>query len=99
MIMRVATNSDVEFIVAAYASAFAFSRTRTAEYIEHTCLSNFHVIEHSGRQAAVLALIETGHWFAGKIVPACNIAHVAISPEYRGFGIAGTILDFAASES
>jgi predicted acetyltransferase len=98
-IMRVAINSDVDFIVAAYASAFAFSRTRTTEYIEHTGLSNFHVIEHSGRPAAVLALIETGHWLGGRVVPACNIAHVAISPEYRGLGIAGTILDFAASES
>lgn len=97
--MREAVNSDVEFIVAAYASAFAFSRARTKEYIENTGLSNFHVIEHGGRPAAVLALIETGHWFAGKIVPACNIAHVAISPEYRGIGIAGTILDFAAAEA
>ncbi|KAA3507484.1 GNAT family N-acetyltransferase [Agrobacterium rosae] len=97
--MRVATKSDVEFIVAAYASAFAFSRDRTTEYIEQTGLSNFHVIEHAGSRAAVLALIETGHWFSGKIVPACNIAHVAISPEYRGLGIAGTILDFAASEA
>ena len=97
--MRVATNSDIEFIVAAYASAFAFGRDRTTAYVEHTDVTNFHVIEHSGRPAAVLALIETGHWLGGRIVPACNIAHVAIMPEYRGLGIAGTILDFAASEA
>lgn len=97
--MRLATSSDVEFIVAAYASAFAFSRARTTEYIENTGISNFHIVEHAGSPAAVLALIETGHWFAGKVVPACNIAHVAISPQYRGIGIAGTILDFAAAEA
>ncbi|SDO01408.1 enhanced intracellular survival protein Eis [Ensifer sp. YR511] len=97
--MREAINSDVDFIVAAYSSAFAFSRVHTTEYIELTGLCNFHVIEHGGRPAAVLALIETGHWFAGNVVPACNIAHVAIIPEYRGTGIAGTFLDLAAAEA
>lgn len=96
---RQADSGDIDFIVAAYGSAFAFSRGRTIEYLQNTGLDNFHVIEHAVRPAAVFALIETGHWFAGRVVPACNIAHVAISPEYRGTGLAGTILDVAAAEA
>lgn len=96
---REANSEDIDFIVAAYSSAFAFSRGRTVDYLQNTGLSNFHVIEHAARPAAVFALIETGHWFAGRVVPACNIAHVAISPEYRGTGLAATILDVAAAEA
>jgi predicted acetyltransferase len=99
MSAREATSRDIDFIVAAYASAFAFSRNRTNEYIENTGLSNFHVIEQASSPAAVLALIDTGHWFGGRAVPACNIAHVAITPEHRGSGLAATILDFAYAEA
>jgi predicted acetyltransferase len=99
MSAREANSLDIDFIVAAYASAFAFERSRTLEYIENTSLSNFHVIEQPTGPAAVFALIETGHWFGGRPVPACNIAHVAIMPEHRGSGLAATILDFACAEA
>lgn len=99
MSVRGAVASDVNFIVEAYASAFAFSRDRTVTYINNTGLPSFHIIENDSQQAAVFALIETGHWFGGQVVPACNIAHVAISPEHRGTGLAGKILDFACEEA
>lgn len=99
MPVRKAGETDIDFIAGAYASAFAFTRNRTAEYIEDTGLSNFHIIEQESNPAAVFALIETGHWFGGKVVPACNIAHVAISPEHRGSGLAAAILDFACEEA
>ncbi|MGV1885866.1 GNAT family N-acetyltransferase [Rhizobium sp. 23-156E] len=89
----------MDFIARAYASAFAFTRKRTVDYIEDTGLPNFHIIEQGTRSAAVFALVETGHWFGGKVVPACNIAHVAISPEHRGSGLAATILDFACDDA
>ncbi|WP_275787574.1 GNAT family N-acetyltransferase [Pararhizobium gei] len=94
---RKACANDIDFIASAYASAFAFNRARTVDYIDRTGLDSFYLIELDGLPAAVFALIETGHWFAGKVVPACNIAHVAISPEYRGTGLASTILDVAAA--
>ena len=99
MSVREAEKRDIDFIVGAYASAFAFSRERTTFYIENTGLTNFHIIESATSPAAVFALIETGHWFGGKVVPACNIAHVAIRPEYRGSGLAATILNFACEEA
>lgn len=99
MSMRGADSRDMDFIVHAYASAFAFGRNRTIEYVENTGLSNLHVIEQASGPAAVFALIETGHWFGGRVVPACNIAHVAIIPEHRGSGLAATILDFACAEA
>ncbi|MGO7216283.1 GNAT family N-acetyltransferase, partial [Rhizobium ruizarguesonis] len=36
-------------------------------------------------------------WFGGRAVPACNIAHVAILPEYRGLGLADAILEDAGA--
>ncbi|EHJ95566.1 GNAT family N-acetyltransferase [Agrobacterium tumefaciens] len=99
MSIREALQTDVDFIRSAYASAFAFTRRRTIQYIEDTDLSNFHIIEQGSERAAVFALIETGHWFGGRVIPACNIAHVAISPEHRGSGLAASILDFAGDEA
>jgi predicted acetyltransferase len=94
-----ADSGDSDFIVAAYASAFAFSRGRTIKYLQNAGLDDFHVVEHAARPAAVFALVETGHWFAGRVVPTCNIAHVAISPDYRRTGLATAILDVAAAEA
>jgi predicted acetyltransferase len=99
MSIREAVETDVDFIVKAYASAFAFTRSRTVQYIEDTGLSNFYIIEKGSDPAAVFALIEAGHWVGGKVIPACNIAHVAISPEHRGSGLAALILDFAGKEA
>lgn len=97
--MRIATKADIDFIADAYACGFAFPRDRTAAYIADTGLSNFHIIEQGSDRAAVFALMDTGHWFGGKVVPACNIAHVAIQPEHRGSGLAAVILDCACKEA
>ncbi|WFR99573.1 GNAT family N-acetyltransferase [Rhizobium tumorigenes] len=99
MSVRQAVEIDVDFIVKAYASAFAFTRSRTVQYIEDIGLSSFHMIEQGSEPAAAFALIDTGHWFGGNVIPACNIAHVAISPEHRGSGLAASILDFAGEEA
>jgi predicted acetyltransferase len=99
MTVREAVETDIDFIVRAYASAFAFTRNRTVQYIEDTGISSFHMIKQGSEPAAVFTLIETGHWFGGKVIPACNIAHVAISPEHRGSGLAASILDFAGEEA
>jgi predicted acetyltransferase len=99
MLVRGAVETDIEFMVSAYASAFAFGRERTEGYIQDTGLANFYVVEADDVPAAVFALISTGHFFGGAAVPACNIAHVAISPEHRGAGLAATILDAALHEA
>lgn len=99
MRIRGVGESDIEFAVSAYASAFAFDRARTVSYIVNTGLANFYVVENGAAPAAVFALIDSGHFFGGVAVPACNIAHVAISPEYRGAGLAATILEAGLQEA
>ena len=46
----------------------------------------------SGRLVAKATDREQGHWFGGRLVPACGIAGVAVEPELRGTGLAREVL-------
>ncbi|MBY3265144.1 GNAT family N-acetyltransferase [Rhizobium laguerreae] len=97
MTSRIAATQDADFIVKAYATSFGFTVQQTEAYVGKMGLENFYIADHEDRPAAVFALIATGHWFGGRAVPACNIAHVAILPEYRGLGLADAILEDAGA--
>lgn len=99
MSQRMASEGDIDFIATSYREAFAFTRSQTLDYIGSVGLNSLHVVEVEQRPAAVFALIDAGHWFGGKVVSACNIAHVAICPEHRGSGLAATILDMACAKA
>ncbi|SKA24265.1 GNAT family N-acetyltransferase [Consotaella salsifontis] len=99
MMVRPATEADLPFIVDAYRLAFAFGEARTRRYVETTGLDCFRILETGGQRAAALAIIACGHWFGGRIVPAANIAHVAIQPEFRGTGLTGDLLELSCEEA
>ncbi|EJJ28125.1 GNAT family N-acetyltransferase [Rhizobium sp. CF142] len=99
MITRSASQDDLPYIVDAYRLAFAFDEARTTNYVSMVGLEHFRVLEVDGLQAAVWALLPSGHWLGGKAVPAANIAHVAISPEHRGTGLAGVLLEAACKDA
>lgn len=99
MMTRSASRNDIPYIVDAYRLAFAFDEARTANYVSMVGLEHFRVLEVDGLQAAVWALIPSGHWLGGRAVPAANIAHVAISPEHRGTGLAGVLLEAACKDA
>lgn len=99
MSARRAVEDDIDFIATSYREAFGFSHSRTIDYVESVGLDSLYIVEAQGQSSGVFALIEAGHWFGGKIVPAYNIAHVAIGPEHRGSGLAATILDVACEKA
>lgn len=99
MVVRKAAKADLSLIVDAYRLAFAFDEERTRNYVEMTGLDCFRVLEKEGQPAAVWAVVPCGHWFGGQIVPAANIAHVAIQPEFRGGGLAAEILDLSCKDA
>ncbi|WP_088938043.1 GNAT family N-acetyltransferase [Rhizobium sp. N122] len=99
MVVRKAAKADLSLIVDAYRLAFAFDEERTRRYVEMTGLDCFRVLERSGQSAAVWAVVPCGHWFGGRSVPAANIAHVAIQPEFRGGGLAAEILDLSCEDA
>lgn len=91
--------ADLPFIIDAYRLAFAFDAAHTRRYVEMTGLASFRVLESNGKPAAVWAVVPCGHWFGGRAVPAANIAHVAIQPEFRGGGLAADILDLSCEDA
>jgi len=99
MVVRKAVTADLPFIIDAYRIAFAFDEARTRGYTERTGIDCFRILESDHLPAAVWAVIPCGHWFGGKVVPAANIAHVAIQPEFRGGGLAADILDFSCEDA
>ncbi|MCV3767848.1 enhanced intracellular survival protein Eis [Rhizobium sp. TRM95796] len=99
MVVRKAAKTDLSLIVDAYRLAFAFDEERTRCYVEMTGLDCFRVLESVGQTAAVWAVVPCGHWFGGRSVPAANIAHVAIQPEFRGGGLAAEILDLSCEDA
>jgi predicted acetyltransferase len=99
MVVRKAETADMPFIVDAYRLAFAFSEAHTLNYVGMTGIDCFRILERDGMHAAVWAVISCGHWFGGRAVPAANIAHVAIQPEFRGSGLAADILDMACADA
>ena len=96
---RSASQIDLPYIVDAYRLAFAFDEARTTNYVSMVGLEHFRVLEVDGLQSAVWAVIPSGHWLGGKPVPAANIAHVAVSPEHRGTGLAGVLLEAACKDA
>lgn len=99
MVVRKVANTDLSLIVDAYRLAFAFDEEHTRRYVEMTGLDCFRVLERGGQSAAVWAVVPCGHWFGGRSVPAANIAHVAIQPEFRGGGLAAEILDLSCEDA
>ncbi|UVC06823.1 GNAT family N-acetyltransferase [Rhizobium sp. TH2] len=99
MAVRKAAKADMSLIVDAYRLAFAFNEERTRRYVEMTGLDCFRVLEKNGHYAAVWAVVPCGHWFGGRVVPAANIAHVAIQPEFRGAGLAAEILELSCEDA
>lgn len=97
--VRKAIAADLPFIIDAYRLAFAFDEAHTRRYVEMTGLSSFRILESNGQPAAVWAVVSCGHWFGGRAVPAANIAHVAIQPEFRGGGLAADILDLSCEDA
>jgi predicted acetyltransferase len=50
------------------------------------------VFDESGRMIAKATDRAQGHWFGGRLVPACGIAGVIVAPELRGTGLARLVL-------
>ena len=88
----VARPADATAIGRELSLAFGFSTERAAEYIENIGLAAFRVLIGSEGVAASAALVPTGHFFGGRSVPAVNICHVAIAPQWRGHGLARFLL-------
>lgn len=97
--IRKAADTDLPLIIDAYRLAFAFSEERSRRYVDMTGLDRFRILERDGQTAAVWAVVPCGHWFGGRSVPAANIAHVAIQPEFRGGGLAAEILDLSCEDA
>ena len=99
MLVRKAAAADMPFIADAYRLAFAFSEEQTRRYVGMTGIDCFRILEKEGQLAAVWAVVPCGHWFGGRAVPAANIAHVAIQPEFRGSGLAADILELSCADA
>lgn len=87
-----ATPADRSAIARELALAFGFSPERAAEYVENIGLSNFRTLMGAEGVAAIAALVQTGHFLGGRSVPAANICHIAIAPQWRGHGLARRLL-------
>lgn len=87
-----AAPADRPAIARELALAFGFSPERAAEYIENIGLSDFRVLMGPQGVAAIAALVRTGHFLGGLSVPAANICHIAIAPQWRGHGLARQLL-------
>jgi len=87
-----AAPADRPAIVRELALAFGFSPERAAEYTENIGLSDFRVLAGAQGVAAVAALVRTGHFLGGRSVPAANICHIAIAPQWRGHDLARQLL-------
>lgn len=87
-----AAPADRPAIARELALAFGFSPERAAEYIENIGLSDFRVLMGPHGVAAIAALVRTGHFLGGRSVPAANICHIAIAPQWRGHGLARQLL-------
>ena len=88
----VARPADAAAIARELSLAFSFSTERAAEYVGNIGLTSFRVLIGSDGVAASAALVPTGHFFGGRSVPAANICHVAIAPQWRGQGLARFLL-------
>lgn len=84
--------ADQAAIARELALAFGFSPERAAEYIDNIGLSDFRVLRGPEGVAAIAALVRTGHFLGRRSVPAVNICHIAIAPQWRGHGLAHHLL-------
>lgn len=91
--------ADAAVIARELSLAFGFSAERAAEYIENIGLTTFRVLIGSAGVAASASLVPTGHFFGGRSVPAVNICHVAIAPQWRGQGLARFLLSELETEA
>lgn len=91
--------ADAAVIARELSLAFGFSAERAAEYIGNIGLTTFRVLIGPTGVAASAALVPTGHFFAGRVVPAVNICHVAIAPQWRGHGLARFLLSEMEAEA
>ncbi|MCQ4633027.1 GNAT family N-acetyltransferase [Shinella sp. CPCC 100929] len=99
MSVRNAAMADMAFIMDAYRLAFAVNEAWTRNYVRMTGIDCFRILEKDGVPAAVWAVVPCGHWFGGRAVPAANIAHIAIQPEFRGGGLAAEIMELSCDDA
>ena len=96
---QMAAPADRSAIMRELALAFGFSPERASEYIDNIGLSDFRVLAGAEGVAAIAALVRTGHFLGGRSVPAANICHIAIAPQWRGHGLARQLLAELESEA
>lgn len=89
---QTAAAADRPAIMRELALAFGFPSERAAEYIDNIGLSDFRILAGDEGVAAIAALVRTGHFLGGRSVPAANICHIAIAPQWRGHGLARQLL-------
>jgi len=94
-----ANNGDRPAIRDAYLQAFGFPEDRSEAYLDQVGIENFRILTVGGQFAAVMAVIEAGHFLGGNPVTGVNIAHVAINPAWRGGGLAGRFLETVCAEA
>jgi len=87
-----ARSADRDQIARGLSLAFGFSAARAQNYVENVGIDAFRLLSGPGGVAASAALVPTGHFLGGASVPAVNICHVAVAPEWRGQGLARMLL-------
>ncbi|WP_082407176.1 GNAT family N-acetyltransferase [Mesorhizobium sp. 1M-11] len=89
-----ASQADEKTVCHLLSMAFGFSNERAREYVSHAGVQSFRMVrDAAGSALACAALLNTSHAFGGADIPAANIAHVAITPEARGRGLARPLVD------
>jgi predicted acetyltransferase len=61
-------------------------------YFDRIGTENFRIICQKGKVAGSLALLPMGQWWGGKRVPMTGVGAVGVFPEYRGSGVALTLM-------
>ncbi|WP_416676153.1 GNAT family N-acetyltransferase [Egbenema bharatensis] len=83
---------EAQQVIKVEAQCFVSSLDRGQVYFDRIGQENFRVVRQGTRVAGSLALIPLGQWWQGKRVPMTGVASVGVSPEYRGTGVAITLM-------
>lgn len=80
----------------------AFSENPTTEpdaaWQKQAGLDSFRVVRAEGQIAAGMGMLRMGQWFGGRSVPMSGIIAVVVAPEYRGSGVASSMMRSAMEE-
>lgn len=96
-VLEVAREDDLDALARMVSLAFAGTLAGSREWC-HSNLADTRVVRKNGRAVGTMRRVPMGMHLMGRSVPCVGVAGVAVAPEWRGRGVARTVMSEALRE-